>query len=161
MKNKSLYSALGDALNDRLRGKYIKCPGFGGYIQGFKVTSDDEMLVEVSGEPGGEESVLYRVLTKGSDAAVWLKSLKDYDVLEKKPEEDLTAADIPINDVELSVKAYNFLKDNKVLSMRELTGKTEADILGFKGCSPKMLNEIVEALGTYNLTLKGFKPTSE
>jgi DNA-directed RNA polymerase subunit alpha len=58
-----------------------------------------------------------------------------------------------VEELELSVRSYNCLKNANIRTIRELVQKTEADMLKTKNFGRKSLNEIKEILHTMGLSL--------
>ncbi|MDX9754922.1 MAG: DNA-directed RNA polymerase subunit alpha [bacterium] len=58
-----------------------------------------------------------------------------------------------VEELELSVRAYNCLKAANIKSIGELVNKTEAEMLKYRNFGKKSLNEIKEVLVKYNLYL--------
>ena len=58
-----------------------------------------------------------------------------------------------VEELELSVRSYNCLKNANIRTIRELVGKTEAEMLKTKNFGRKSLNEIKEVLATMGLHL--------
>jgi DNA-directed RNA polymerase subunit alpha len=97
--------------------------------------------------------------------------------LEEDEEDEETPATIPdedreafyeklgksVDEMELSVRSYNCLKNANIRTIGELVQKTEAEMLKTKNFGRKSLNEIKEILGGMGLSLgmklEGF-PTS-
>ena len=61
--------------------------------------------------------------------------------------------DKSVEELELSVRSYNCLKNANIRTIRELVQKTEADMLKTKNFGRKSLNEIKEILQTMGLGL--------
>jgi DNA-directed RNA polymerase subunit alpha len=61
--------------------------------------------------------------------------------------------DKSVEELELSVRSYNCLKNANIRTIRELVQKTEADMLKTKNFGRKSLNEIKEILQTMGLSL--------
>ena len=61
--------------------------------------------------------------------------------------------DKSVEELELSVRSYNCLKNANIRTIRELVQKTEAEMLRTKNFGRKSLNEIKEILGTMGLSL--------
>ena len=59
----------------------------------------------------------------------------------------------PVEELELSVRAYNCLKNANVETIGELVVKSEAEMLKTKNFGRKSLNEIKETLGGLGLSL--------
>jgi DNA-directed RNA polymerase subunit alpha len=61
--------------------------------------------------------------------------------------------DRSVEELELSVRSYNCLKNANIRTLRELVQKTEGDMLKTKNFGRKSLNEIKEILATMGLSL--------
>jgi DNA-directed RNA polymerase subunit alpha len=61
--------------------------------------------------------------------------------------------DKSVEELELSVRSYNCLKNANIRTLRELVQKTEGEMLKTKNFGRKSLNEIKEILGTMGLGL--------
>jgi DNA-directed RNA polymerase subunit alpha len=61
--------------------------------------------------------------------------------------------DKSVEELELSVRSYNCLKNANIRTIRELVQKTEGDMLKTKNFGRKSLNEIKEILQTMGLGL--------
>src|SRR5215217_1900034 len=61
--------------------------------------------------------------------------------------------DKSVEKLELSVRSYNCLKNANIRTIRELVGKTEAEMLKTKNFGRKSLNEIKEILASMGLSL--------
>ncbi|HEY6359472.1 MAG TPA: DNA-directed RNA polymerase subunit alpha, partial [Vicinamibacterales bacterium] len=61
--------------------------------------------------------------------------------------------DKSVEELELSVRSYNCLKNANIRTIRELVGKTEAEMLKTKNFGRKSLNEIKEILASMGLSL--------
>src|SRR5438046_2513678 len=61
--------------------------------------------------------------------------------------------DKSVEELELSVRSYNCLKNANIRTIRELVQKTEAEMLKTKNFGRKILNEIKEILHTMGLSL--------
>ncbi|MCJ7771978.1 MAG: DNA-directed RNA polymerase subunit alpha [Desulfobacterales bacterium] len=70
-----------------------------------------------------------------------------------------------VEELELSVRSANCLKNADILKIFQLVSKTEAEMLRTKNFGRKSLNEIKEVLGEMGLSLgmklEGFAPTAE
>ena len=67
--------------------------------------------------------------------------------------EEVQAPSISIEDLELSVRAYNCLKRASINSLPELLKKSEHDLLNIKNFGKKSSDEVVEKLRTFGLDL--------
>jgi DNA-directed RNA polymerase subunit alpha len=61
--------------------------------------------------------------------------------------------DKSVEELELSVRSYNCLRNANIKTIRELVQKTEGDMLKTKNFGRKSLNEIKDILGTMGLSL--------
>ncbi len=61
--------------------------------------------------------------------------------------------DKSVEELELSVRSYNCLKNANIRTIRELVGKSEGEMLKTKNFGRKSLNEIKEILATMGLSL--------
>lgn len=73
---------------------------------------------------------------------------------EVEPEEDENVPNITVEDLELSVRAFNCLKRANIGSISELLQKSEADLLAIKNFGKKSADEVIERLKTFELDLK-------
>ena len=73
----------------------------------------------------------------------------------EEPDEDLTAfqatLDRPVDELELSVRSYNCLKNADIQTIRDLVQKTESEMLKTKNFGKKSLEEIKEVLAELDL----------
>jgi DNA-directed RNA polymerase subunit alpha len=72
---------------------------------------------------------------------------------EAKPSPFNENLDRSVEELELSVRSYNCLKNADIRTIRELVQKTEAEMLKTKNFGRKSLNEIKEILGAMGLHL--------
>ena len=72
---------------------------------------------------------------------------------ERKPEIRNENLNRSVEELELSVRSYNCLKNANIQTIGELVQKTEAEMLKTKNFGRKSLNEIKEILGTMGLGL--------
>src|ERR687888_785146 len=72
---------------------------------------------------------------------------------ERKPEIRNENLNRSVEELELSVRSYNCLKNANIQTIGELVQKTEAEMLRTKNFGRKSLNEIKEILGTIGLSL--------
>ena len=69
-------------------------------------------------------------------------------------EEEAQAPSISIEDLELSVRAYNWLKRASINSLAELLKKSEHDLLNIKNFGKKSSDEVIEKLHQVGLELQ-------
>lgn len=90
-----------------------------------------------------------RIFT-GEEERITAEVREDYSS-DSKPEEDL---DMPIEHLELSVRAYNCLRNADVKTLRELLQKSERELLMTRNFGRKSLNEIKEILSAMGMSLR-------
>ena len=73
--------------------------------------------------------------------------------VEKVEEEDTNVPSMTIEELELSVRAYNCLKRASINSMAELLKKSEHDLLNIKNFGKKSSDEVIERLRHFCLDL--------
>ena len=73
--------------------------------------------------------------------------------IEEEVVEEEDAPSITIEELELSVRAYNCLKRASINSMAELLKKSEHDLLNIKNCGKKSSDEVIERLHEHGLDL--------
>lgn len=74
-------------------------------------------------------------------------------VIEEEVEEEETTPSITIEELELSVRAYNCLKRASINSLPELLKKSEHDLLNIKNFGKKSSDEVIERLKQFGLDL--------
>ena len=73
--------------------------------------------------------------------------------VEEEVEEDSNVPSMTIEELELSVRAYNCLKRASINSMAELLKKSEHDLLNIKNFGKKSSDEVIERLHHFGLDL--------
>jgi len=73
---------------------------------------------------------------------------------ESKADDSVVSTSITIEDLELSVRAFNCLKRANITSIQELLQKSEADLLAIKNFGKKSSDEVIERLQDVGLFLK-------
>ncbi len=73
---------------------------------------------------------------------------------EAEPKDEVAAPNITIEDLELSVRAFNCLKRANINSISELLQKSEHDLLNIKNFGKKSSDEVIERLKAFGLNLK-------
>jgi DNA-directed RNA polymerase subunit alpha len=63
--------------------------------------------------------------------------------------------DTPIEDVEFSVRTFNCLKKEQINTLGELILRNENDLLNIRNFGKRSLEEVLEKLAQYDLSLKG------
>ena len=74
-------------------------------------------------------------------------------VIEEDVEDDASVPSMTIEELELSVRAYNCLKRASINSMAELLKKSEHDLLNIKNFGKKSSDEVIERLHHFGLDL--------
>ena len=74
-------------------------------------------------------------------------------IIEEEEVVDTTTPSISIEDLELSVRAYNCLKRASINNMSELLKKSEHDLLNIKNFGKKSSDEVIEKLHQFGLDL--------
>lgn len=69
-------------------------------------------------------------------------------------EAEIRAPDARIEELDFSVRTYNCLKKDNVLTIGELAQKTEQDLMGIRNFGKKSLNEVKDKLAQLGLSLK-------
>jgi len=75
-------------------------------------------------------------------------------IVEEEPQDEEVVPSITIEDLELSVRAFNCLKRANIHSIQELLLKSEHDLLNIKNFGKKSADEVVERLRAFSLDLK-------
>lgn len=76
------------------------------------------------------------------------------DSVDSKDEEHQRVLETPIDELELSVRAYNCLKRANIASLGELTRKSEEDLMKVRNCGRKTLDELKKKLEEKGLSLR-------
>ena len=76
------------------------------------------------------------------------------EIIEEEVVEEVAAPTLSIEDLELSVRAYNCLKRASINSMTELLKKSEHDLLNIKNFGKKSSDEVIEKLHQMGLDLQ-------
>jgi DNA-directed RNA polymerase subunit alpha len=89
--------------------------------------------------------------------AIFIDFEEEPDVEAAEPDEDFSAFHAtlsrPVDELELSVRSYNCLKNADIRTLRDLVQKTEPEMLKTKNFGKKSLQEIKEVLAEKGLTL--------
>jgi DNA-directed RNA polymerase subunit alpha len=75
-----------------------------------------------------------------------LKDISLESIVDEYPTEEDPANQIPIEELNLSVRAYNCLKRAQINSVSDLMGYTQEDLLEIKNFGQKSAEEVIEAL---------------
>jgi len=74
--------------------------------------------------------------------------------VEKEKDEREKILEMPIEELDLSVRSYNCLKRAGINTIYELTQKTTEDMLKVRNLGKKSLQEVEAKLAAFNLSLK-------
>ncbi len=136
-------------------------------------TDYDKLTFEVwtDGSVLPEDAVAYAAKILKEQMSIFINFDED---LEPEPEKVIEEKESPrfnenlyrsVEELELSVRSANCLKNADILKIYQLVSKTEAEMLRTKNFGRKSLNEIKEVLGEMGLSLgmklEGFVPPEE
>ncbi len=130
-----------------------------------QVTDYDKLIIEIWTDGGIEpkEAVLYaaHILKGHLDVFSKLGQVEIEDHVEEESKEDKELIDklnLPVTELELSVRSNNCLREARIKSIGELVYKTEQDMLQYRNFGKKSLTEIKEMLKTMGLSFGMDKP---
>ena len=83
-----------------------------------------------------------------------IPTLVSHTQTEVEPKEEMQAPNITVEDLELSVRAFNCLKRANINSIAELLTKSENDLLNIKNFGKKSSDEVIERLQAFGLNLR-------
>ena len=84
-----------------------------------------------------------------------VESMSQMDLLVSKEEDKQTKVlEMTIDDMDLSVRSYNCLKRANILTVQDLTKKTESDLAKVKNLGKRSLEEVIAKLAEYGLSLR-------
>jgi DNA-directed RNA polymerase subunit alpha len=123
-----------------------------------QITDYDKLVLEVwtDGSVNAEDAIAYsaKILKQQLDVFINFEEIEE----EVQPIKEDEKGDInkvllrSVEDLELSVRSANCLKNAGINTIGELVQKTEAEMLKTKNFGRKSLSEIKDILGEYNLT---------
>jgi len=125
-----------------------------------QVTDYDKLTLDIwtDGSVTPEEAVSIgaKILTEHLFLFVGLNEQgKDTDVMvEKEDTSSDKSLDMPIEELDLSVRSYNCLKRAGINTVGELCAKTEEEMMKVRNLGRKSLEEVVEKLGALGLLLR-------
>jgi len=132
-----------------------------------QITDYDKIIIEIwtNGSVDPKEAMLYasNVLQRHLDIFVEFGELTEEitEEVESQEEKELTEKlNMPITELELSVRSSNCLKDAKIKTIGELVKKTEMEMLKYRNFGKKSLTEIGKILTDMGLHL-GFGAKKE
>ena len=121
-------------------------------------TDYDKLTVEVwtNGSVKPENAVGLAAKLIKDHMQIFINFEEEPELVESEPEEvkkfpGLDSLDKSVDELELSVRSYNCLKNADIRSLRELVQRTEAEMLKTKNFGRKSLNEIKDILHSMGL----------
>ncbi|NLA58233.1 MAG: DNA-directed RNA polymerase subunit alpha [Firmicutes bacterium] len=125
-----------------------------------QITDYDRLILEVwtDGSIKADEAVTLaaRILTEHLRLFLELSDTGDEleIMVEKEEEEKERILEMPIEELDLSVRSYNCLKRAGLNTVEELTRKTEEDMLKVRNLGKKSLQEVKDKLAELGLSLR-------
>lgn len=120
----------------------------------------DKLTIEVwtNGSIMPEEAMALgaRILMEHLEIITDLNSIADETGLMIAKSEDpiVKMLDTSIDDLDFSVRAYNCLKRANIMTLRDLTEKTEAEMMKIRNLGKKSLKEVIDKVKDMGLTFK-------
>lgn len=120
----------------------------------------DKLILEVwtNGSITPEESVALasRILIEHFEILADLNEIADETGLMTSKAEDpnMKALETSIDDLDLSVRAYNCLKRAGILTLRDLTDKSENEMMKIRNLGKKSLKEVIEKVKGMGLNFR-------
>ena len=119
-----------------------------------------ELWTDGSIKPYEALSLAAKVMTEHLDLFIDLSdSARNTEVMvEKEESKKERVLEMPIEELELSVRSYNCLKRANISTVEDLTNKTEADMMKVRNLGKKSLDEVFNKLHSLGLE---FTPSEE
>ena len=114
------------------------------------------LTVKTNGAFSGRDilSLAAKILNEHINMFVELSDLGGLQILTGREEDSQTRVlEKPIEDMDLSVRSFNCLKRAGIATIQDLTRKTEEDMLKVRNLGRKSLDEVIEKLREYGLSL--------
>ncbi|MBR1779648.1 MAG: DNA-directed RNA polymerase subunit alpha [Clostridia bacterium] len=124
------------------------------------ITDYDKLFIEVwtNGVVSAEEAIALasKILMEHLKLFINLSQDKGTSelLLDGDPAEIEKVLGITIDDMDLSVRAYNCLKRAGIYTVQDLINKTEAEMVKVRNLGRKSLNEIIKKINSYGVDLK-------
>jgi DNA-directed RNA polymerase subunit alpha len=131
-----------------------------------QMTDYDKLTLEVwtNGAVAPQDAIGFAAKLLKDHMSIFINFEEVVETTEETAERGLDKAGDQLNrsveELELSVRSYNCLKNANIQTIGELVQKTESEMLRTKNFGRKSLNEIKEILGTMGLAL-GMKPDAQ
>lgn len=87
--------------------------------------------------------------SENSDSLQWPEPSTD----DSATEQSARGGNVPLEDLELSIRSYNCLRRANVYTLLDLAGKTEEDLIGIKNFGQKSVEEVRQAIELRGLSL--------
>ncbi len=118
----------------------------------------DKLILEVTtnGAFSGREIVSLAAKIMEDHIKLFVEdSMSDVDILVARPDNPKTRVlEMNIEDMDLSVRSYNCLKRAGIHTVEDLIKKSEDDMLKVRNLGRKSLDEVIQKLQSYNLSLR-------
>ncbi len=75
-------------------------------------------------------------------------------LVSREEDKQIKLMELPIEEMDLSVRSYNCLKRAGVNTIEDLTKKSRADMLKVKNLGIKSIDEVIAKLESYGLSLR-------
>lgn len=114
------------------------------------------LTVKTNGAFSGRDilSLAAKILNEHINMFVELSDIGGMQILTGREEDTQTRIlEKPIEDMDLSVRSFNCLKRAGIATIQDLTRKTEEDMLKVRNLGRKSLDEVIEKLREYGLSL--------
>lgn len=128
-----------------------------------QITDYDKLSLEVwtNGVVSAEEAVSLaaKILIEHFNLFVNLSEIaeKTSVMIEPTQGKTVTNLDVSIDELELSVRSYNCLKRAGINTVKDLTSKTEEDMMKVRNLGRKSLDEVIEKLNSMGLDLSNLE----
>lgn len=123
-------------------------------------TDYDKLTIEVwtDGTFSGKEIVSLAAKIMQDHISLFVnlsETIKGMDILVKNEDDKKTQVlSMAIEDMDLSVRSYNCLKRANIHTIEDLTRRTEEDMLKVRNLGRKSLDEVIQKLESYGLSLE-------
>lgn len=120
----------------------------------------DKLILEVwtNGSITPEESIALgsRILIEHFDILADLNSIADETglMIAKVEDPNVKVLETSIDDLDLSVRAYNCLKRAGILSLKDLVGKSENEMMKIRNLGKKSLKEVIDKVKDMGLSFR-------
>ena len=125
-----------------------------------QVTDYDKLTLEVytNGTLGPDEAVSLAAKVLSEHLSLFINlsdAANDFEVMNEAPTESKDKiTDMPIEELELSVRSYNCLKRAGIGTVKELCDKTSDDMMKVRNLGRKSLEEVLQKLSDLGLSLR-------